>query len=549
MRGDVARFFAKLAAGGGFGELARFEGASGDFQQEAAGRVAVLPHQHEFLRRGHGDDRHRAGMADDLAGHDRAEFTRTQRFLGAVHLDAKEASLKRDLPLDQPGPNIPNRIRHQPAVYGGSAWENVTHGGVVQDMRARVSLLTGLILFPAALADGQPREPDAEAVALEREGHRRLHNYDFEEAAAVFERLESRFPDSVAGPYGRAVVLWMQGAQQVGAMRGSSHRTDRSWGQGEPSLADTENAAMFADLVGRVRERTEQTHARDPGNLLNLYYLGAAEALQAGWEMTVVRSHASGMRAMGRAVGHHRSVLEADPDFADAYHVPGAYEYGVATLPRALRMIASMFGARGERDRALDWITRAALEGERFRWSALWTMAHYMQREHRLAEALTAIRTLREQFPRNPDYALEEMGVLLHHGSPAEARAKALEFLERRDAGFGNFHLAPGGLAELRLGESWLFEERWEEAETAFSEGLQSSPPPDIRAILHFRRGNARDGLGQRQRARFDYNRVRQLGGDEVVEDWAQELLKTPWPEGAPEDSRPHVAGEPSRPH
>jgi len=27
--------------------------------------------------------------------------------------------------------------------------------------------------------------------------------------------------------------------------------------------------------------------------------------------------------------------------------------------------------------------------------------------------------------------------------------------------------------------------------------------------MLHFRRGNARDGLGQCQRALFDYNRVR----------------------------------------
>ncbi len=115
-----------------------------------------------------------------------------------------------------------------------------------------------------------------------------------------------------------------------------------------------------------------------------------------------------------------------------------------------------------------------------------------------------------------------------------------LAFIERRDAGFGNYHLTPGGLPELRLGESWLFEERWEEAEAAFSRGLESSPPSDIRLMLHFRRGNARDGLGQRQRALFDYNRVRQIGGDKVLEGWAKDLRKTPWPAGAPEGSRPH---------
>ena len=171
---------------------------------------------------------------------------------------------------------------------------------------------------------------------------------------------------------------------------------------------------------------------------------------------------------------------------------------------------------------------------------ALVTVAVFMQREDRLDDALAAVRTLREQFPKNPDYALEEIGIHLHHGENAEAREELLPFIERRDAGFGNYHLTPGGLPELRLGESWLFEEKWEEAEAAFSRGLESSPPHDIRVMLHFRRGNARDGMGQRQRALFDYNRVRQLGEDKVVEGWAKDLRKRPWPANAPEGSRPH---------
>ena len=279
---------------------------------------------------------------------------------------------------------------------------------------------------------------------------------------------------------------------------------------------------------------------RDPADLLNLYYLGAVEALKSAWDVTVARSYFSGTRAMRRAVGRNRKVLEEDPDFVDAYQVPGVYDYGVATLPRALRMLAFLFGVRGDKERGLDWLTRTAYEGERSRWGALWTLAVFMQREDRLDDALAAVRMLRGQFPKNPDYALEEVGIHLRHGDTAEAREEVLPFIERRDTGFGNYHLTPGGLPELRLGESWLFEEQWEEAEAAFSRGLEASPPPDIRVMLHFRRGKARDGLGQQQRARFDCNRVRQIGGDKVVEGWAKDLRKRPWPAGAPEGSRPH---------
>lgn len=422
---------------------------------------------------------------------------------------------------------------------------------------ARLGILAALILLGPGLVHGQPRDlvegtprfDGSEALPLETEGYQHVFNYDYEEADQVFRRLDEQFPDYAAGPYGRASTLYMRFAQPIGAMRGSSHRGDRFWDQTAKPDLSPEELEFFDRSYAESVARCERILARDPDDPLALYYLGASDALRAAWDMTILRSYWGGTRAMSRAVKHHRRVLEIDPEYDDAYQVPGVYEYGIATLPRALRFLARLFGMRGEKERGLEWVTRTANEGERSRWGALWSIALFMQREDRLDEALDAVRRLGEQFPRNPDFALEEAGIHLHHGETGEAREEVLAFIERRDAGFGNFHLAPGGLAELRLGETWLFEENWEEAEAAFSRGLQSSPPPDVRVMLHFRRGNARDGLGQRQRALFDYNRVRQLGGDKMAESWAKALRKRPWPEGAPEGSRPHPEGEESHPH
>ena len=420
----------------------------------------------------------------------------------------------------------------------------------------RVGFLAGSLLLASGLARGQPpdivegssRAYGDEALPLEIEAYQHLFNYDFEAAEEIFERLDDRFPDFAAGPYGHAAVIWTEVGQRVGAMRGSSHRGDRFWEQSGIAIVTDEEVQVFEDQLEEARRRAEQVRQRDPGDLLNLYYLGSIDSMKAAWDGTVQRAYFSAGRAMRRAASLHREVLEADPDFADAYHAPGAQDYAIATLPRALRMLAFLFGMRGEKERGLDWVARTAREGQRSRWGALWALALFMQREDRLQDALTAVGTLREQFPKNPDFALEEIGIRLYHGEAAEARDALLVFIERRDAGFGNYHLTTRGIPELRLGESWLFEENWEEAEAAFSQGLQSSPPPDVRLMLHFRRGNARDGLGQRQRALFDYNRVRQLGGDKVLERWAGDLRKTPWPEGAPEGSRPHPEGQESRP-
>jgi tetratricopeptide (TPR) repeat protein len=413
----------------------------------------------------------------------------------------------------------------------------------------RHALLAALILLAPGFAQGQPEEVGNEALPIETEGYGLIYDYDFDAADALFQRLVDRFPDHAAGPYGRAATVYMRIAQKTGAMRGSSHRGDRFWEQTSKPDVSPEDQAVFDEGYAEAVARAERVLARDPDNTLALYHLGAAESLKAAWEFTISRSYFGGSRTMRRAVRNHRRVVEIDPDYVDAYQVLGVQEYGIATLPRALRFIARLFGMRGEKERGIEWIARTAHEGNRSRWGALWSYQLFMQREDRLAEALDAVRTLREKFPRNPDFSLEEAGIHLHHGETAEAREELLAFIEQRDAGFGNFHLSPGGLAELRLGETWLFEDHWEEAEAAFSEGLQSSPPPDVRVMLHLRRGNARDGLGQRQAALFAYKRVRQLGGDKVAENWAKALRKRPWPEGAPEGSRPHPEGEESHPH
>lgn len=409
-------------------------------------------------------------------------------------------------------------------------------------MPTRRSLVTGLAtFFVLATADLRAQSVDEaeEQLRLEEVGYGLLYNYDFEEADQAFRELGERFPDFAGGPYGEAVTLWLRLAQQGGVMRGDSHRSDRYWSQSRTPEVSEEEAAFFEERIGEARRLSEEARERNPGDPVPTYYLGAVESLASAWSTSMERSYFRSARLIRKAAELHREVVSAHPEFTDAYQVPGAQDYAVATLPRALRMVAFVFGMRGDKERGLEWLARTAEEGRRSKWGALWTLALFLQREDRTEQALEAIRELREAFPRNPDYALEEAGILIYLGETQRAREELLEVIEKRDSGFGNYHLAPPGLPELRLGETWLYEEKWEEAEQVLTSGLESSPAPDTRVVLHFRRGNARDGMGDRDRALFDYTRVRQFGGDEVLEDWAGKLRRTPWPEGAPEGSRP----------
>ena len=397
--------------------------------------------------------------------------------------------------------------------------------------------------LPAVLASAaaQPAAGDAaaELAAAEAAGSQLLFDYDFDEARDHYAAVSERFPEHPTGPYNLATTIWSRLAQRSNGMRGSSLRNDRFFSQeGRPEVTPEEEGA-FREHLAEAYRRGERLLERDPDDVEALYYLGATEALESGWSVIVDRAWLRAARQIRRGVGRHRRVQELDPGFRDAYAVPGAYDYGIATLPRALRWLALLFGMRGDREVGLEGVRITADEGRRARWGGLWTWALLMQREEREDKALAAIRRLVRQFPKNPDFVLDEASILTARGDFDAARTLAERVLERREEDFGNYRLVLPGLAEARLGEALLFQERWEEAEAVFSRGLAAGPNPEVRAILHFRRGNARDGAGKRGTALTDYGRVVRSDADQVLGDWAEELRRAPWPDAAPAGSHP----------
>ena len=391
----------------------------------------------------------------------------------------------------------------------------------------------------AALAAPAAGERADALAAAETAGSQLLFDYDFDEAIGHYARVSERFPEHPTGPYNLATTIWTRLAQRSNGMRGSSLRNDRFFSQQGRPETTPEEVAAFREHLEEAYRRAEALLERHPDDVEALYYLGATEALESGWAVIVDRAWFRAARTIRRGVGRHRRVQELDPGFKDAYAVPGAYDYGIATLPRPLRMLVFVFGMRGDREGGLRGVEITANEGRRARWGGLWTHALLMQREEREDEALAAVRRLRRQFPKNPDFALDEVSILTARREFGKARELAEVVLERREAGYGNYRLALPGLVEARLGEALLFAERWEEAEAVLTRGLKAGPNDAVRAILHFRRGNARDGAGKRGTALTDYGRVIGADADQVLGEWATDLRQAPWPDAAPDGSHP----------
>jgi tetratricopeptide (TPR) repeat protein len=80
------------------------------------------------------------------------------------------------------------------------------------------------------------------------------------------------------------------------------------------------------------------------------------------------------------------------------------------------------------------------------------------------------------------------------------------------------------------LGESYLFDGRFQNAVDRFDEALEASDLADAtEALLHLRRGQAYDGLEKRQEALADYRETIRLNVDKASRRQAKRHLKEPF--------------------
>jgi len=365
---------------------------------------------------------------------------------------------------------------------------------------------------------------------LEEAGFRELLNLDFARAHEAFERLSRETADSPSGPHYLASLLWLEELTRRGALSGETFQSARYWSRTRPEPPSPSLQKEFSALISESRRRAEARLKKNPANREALYFLGATESVVSGFEATLTRRFFAAYLAGRRARSYHERLIALDPHDADAYLVPGLFEYSVATLPRTTQFLAFLIGARGSKEKGIGYLERAAKDGERARWDAKLLLAVIRERERKFPEALALLGEFEREFPRNPLYPLEHGWAQLLDRDWPGARATFEAVKNKRDRHVPNFDQVHPAVIQMRIGESYLFARRFHEASVAFERALEApGPPVELRAAIHLRRGQAWDGLQERDRAKENYLETIRLNVDRASVRAAREFLKTPY--------------------
>lgn len=267
-----------------------------------------------------------------------------------------------------------------------------------------MKLVLALILLLFGVVPSSAQGHHARLDALRAEGYEALYNLDYETARARFKKMIELAPDHPAGAQCYASSLWVQQLNEAWKLKATLY-SDKS--SDKKSRVDSKQSEEFRNWTRQAKQLSQARLKKDPKDIEALYFLGAAEGLEAAFAAGVERKFMPAFRSGQDSVDHHRAVLKLAPDFHDAELTIGLMNYVIGSLPLPAKMIAATMGVRGSKKRGLENLERVAKEGKWTRDYARMMLIDLYKREKRFADAAEMARQLAEKYPRNNLFKLQ----------------------------------------------------------------------------------------------------------------------------------------------
>ena len=267
-----------------------------------------------------------------------------------------------------------------------------------------------LLLFVMAVPSSA-QDQQARLDALRAEGYEALYNLDYETARTRFKKMIDLAPDHPAGAQCYASSLWVQHLNDAWKLKATLY-SDKS--TDDKPRVDRKQADEFRRWTRQAKQLSEARLRKNPKDVEALYFLGAAQGLEAAFAAGVERKFMPAFRSGQDSVERHRAVLKLAPEFHDAELTIGLMNYVVGSLPLPAKMLAATMGVRGSKKRGLEALERVAKEGKWARDHARMLLVDLYKREKRFADAAETARQLVEKYPRNNLFKLQMADALKH---------------------------------------------------------------------------------------------------------------------------------------
>lgn len=389
-------------------------------------------------------------------------------------------------------------------------------------------LLAGLVLFGViGQASADVHTNPLNRDPLVREAYQHFYDLDYPGAISRFQQIHDAHPgDPQATAYLLNAVLFQE-LYHLDLLDTTFYAND---GFLTGRHATTEDPATRDRILGLADEAIHEADVRISKNSSDvdaLYARGWARSLKCTYIAMVQRGFSGGLRLAMKAKDDNAKVLQIDPDYVDAKLVVGVYEYVVGALPFPFKIFIGLAGITGSKSRGLEMLGDASRRGVVTTVEARTVTALFLRREGRYKDAVQVVRTLKEQYPHDFLFCLEEANLRKDAGE-GMAAVDAYRQMVADSAKPGYFAEARLELAYFGLGDAQRGQRLFADAAQSYEQAAGTrnvGPELKIRSLLAA--GQCRDLNGERQQAVKDYQAAIDAGPNTSRADTARKYLRS----------------------
>jgi tetratricopeptide (TPR) repeat protein len=362
---------------------------------------------------------------------------------------------------------------------------------------------------------------------LVREAYDHFYNLDYPGAVERFQRFHAAHPGDPQGTVLLLDALLFQELYRQDLLDTTFYANDGFLTGKHATQEDPKTRDQILALADETVHEAEWRLGKDPNDVDALYARGWARALKCTYVAMVERSYGSGFRLAMKAKDDHVRVLQLDPDYVDAKLVVGVYEYVVGALPLPFKLLIGFAGITGSKSRGLAMLNDDGNRGVATSVEARTVIALFLRREAKYKEAIQVVRNLKNEFPHDYLFSLEEANLLKDAGEGMVAVDAYREILAA-NAKPGYFASARMELTYFGLGDALRGQRHFGEAAQSYEQAAWTrnvGPELKIRSLLAA--GECHDLNGERPLAVKDYQAAIDAGPATSRADTARKHLRT----------------------
>jgi len=280
-----------------------------------------------------------------------------------------------------------------------------SHTEMLKILSIMLNAVATILVAFCAVVNCFGQDKQARLDVLRADGYEALYNLDYDGARSRFRKMMDLAPDDPVGAECFASSLWLQQLNELWKQKATLYSSDAD--PATKPKSDRAQAEEFRKWTRSAKQLSEARLRKNPRDIDALYFLGAAQGLEAVFAAAVEHKYMAAFREGTDSVSHHREVLKLSPGFHDAELTIGLQDYIIGSLPLPAKMLAGTMGVRGSKKRGLETLERVSVAGQWARDVSRFLLIELYRREKRWADAAQMARQLSEKYPRNYLFKLQ----------------------------------------------------------------------------------------------------------------------------------------------